>query len=91
MDGDIAALRADTSAFDDLGVETILDHYTEIINGLDRPPVIIGHSFGGAFTQVLIDRGLGAAGVAMTQRRSRASSSCRCPSSAPGSRSSRTH
>jgi pimeloyl-ACP methyl ester carboxylesterase len=29
MDGDIAALRTDTSAFDDLGVEAILDHYTQ--------------------------------------------------------------
>src|SRR5947199_10487178 len=59
MDGDIDALRADTSAFDDLGIEAILDHYTEIIKGLERPPMIIGHSFGGAFTQVLVDRGLG--------------------------------
>ena len=27
------------------------------------PPIIMGHSFGGAFTQILLDRGLGAAGV----------------------------
>ena len=33
--------------------------------GLDRPPIIMGHSFGGAFTQILLDRGLGAAGVAI--------------------------
>ena len=65
MDGDIAALRADTSAFDDLGIEAILDHYTTDHHGLDQPPIIIGHSFGGAFTQVLVDRGLGAAGVAI--------------------------
>jgi pimeloyl-ACP methyl ester carboxylesterase len=32
---------------------------------LDRPPIIMGHSFGGAFTQILLDRGLGAAGVAI--------------------------
>src|SRR5205823_1801574 len=36
-----------------------------IIRGLDRPPIIIGHSFGGLFTQLLLDRGLGAAGVAI--------------------------
>ena len=65
MDGDIAALRADTSGFDDLGIDAILDHYTQIIDGLEQPPIIIGHSFGGAFTQVRIDRGLGAAGVAI--------------------------
>ena len=32
---------------------------------LDSPPIIMGHSFGGAFTQILLDRGLGAAGVAI--------------------------
>jgi pimeloyl-ACP methyl ester carboxylesterase len=34
-----------------------------IIRALDAPPIIIGHSFGGAFTEVLLDRGLGAVGV----------------------------
>jgi hypothetical protein len=29
----------------------------------------MGHSFGGAFTEVLLDRGLGAAGVGSTRRR----------------------
>src|SRR4051794_26941629 len=65
MDGDVEALRADTSAFDDLGVEAILDHYAAIVSALPEPPIIMGHSFGGAFTQVLLDRGLGAAGVAI--------------------------
>jgi pimeloyl-ACP methyl ester carboxylesterase len=65
LDDDLEALREDTSAFDDLGVEAILDHYAQLITGLERPPIIIGHSFGGAFTQVLLDRGLGAAGVAI--------------------------
>jgi pimeloyl-ACP methyl ester carboxylesterase len=65
MEGDINALRADTSAIDDLGIEQILEHYEGIIEGLDSPPIIMGHSFGGAFTQILLDRGLGAAGVAI--------------------------
>ena len=65
MDGDIDALRADTSGIDELGIEEILDHYTKIVEGLERPPIIMGHSFGGAFTQILIDRGFGAAGVAI--------------------------
>jgi pimeloyl-ACP methyl ester carboxylesterase len=65
MEGDIDALRADTSAIDDLGIEQILEHYEGIIEGLDSPPIIMGHSFGGAFTQILLDRGLGAAGVAI--------------------------
>jgi pimeloyl-ACP methyl ester carboxylesterase len=65
MDGDIDELRADPSALDHLGIEDIVDRYDEIIRGLDTPPIIIGHSFGGAFTEILLDRGLGAAGVAI--------------------------
>jgi pimeloyl-ACP methyl ester carboxylesterase len=63
MDGDIEQLRADPSAIEHLGIEEIVDHYDEIIRGLDAQPIIMGHSFGGAFTEVLLDRGLGAAGV----------------------------
>jgi pimeloyl-ACP methyl ester carboxylesterase len=65
MEGDIDVLRADTSAIDDLGIEQILEHYEGIIEGLGSPPIVMGHSFGGAFTQILLDRGLGAAGVAI--------------------------
>jgi pimeloyl-ACP methyl ester carboxylesterase len=65
MEGDIDALRADTSEIADVGIEDILEHYSGIIEGLDSPPIIMGHSFGGAFTQILLDRGLGAAGVAI--------------------------
>ena len=49
-----------------LSIKDIVDHYDKIIRGLDRPPIIIGHSFGGLFTQLLLDRGLGAAGVALS-------------------------
>jgi len=65
MGGDIEALRRDPSAIEHLGIGEIVDHYAGIIGGLARPPIIMGHSFGGAFTQILIDRGLGAAGVAI--------------------------
>lgn len=65
LEGDVEALRADTSAFDDLGAQAIVDHYASIVEGLDKPPVLIGHSFGGAFVQILLSRGLGAAGVAI--------------------------
>jgi pimeloyl-ACP methyl ester carboxylesterase len=58
-------LRRDPSPLAGLGVKEVVDHYDRIIRGLDRPPVIIGHSFGGLFTQILLDRGLGAAGVAI--------------------------
>ena len=65
MDGDIEALRRDPSEIEHLGVEEIVDHYDRIIRELDEAPIIMGHSFGGAFTEVLLDRGLGAAGVAI--------------------------
>ena len=51
-------------------ITDIVDHYDKIIRGLDRPPIIIGHSFGGLLTQLLLDRGLGAAGVALVDGRS---------------------
>jgi pimeloyl-ACP methyl ester carboxylesterase len=62
---DIDALRRDPTVVDSLGIEEILDHYDALIRRLDSPPIIIGHSFGGAFTEILLDRGLGAAGVAI--------------------------
>ena len=62
---DIDALRSDPSAVESLGIAEIVDHYDGIIRELDEPPIIMGHSFGGAFTEILLDRGLGAAGVAI--------------------------
>jgi pimeloyl-ACP methyl ester carboxylesterase len=57
--------RRDPSALKGLGLQKIVDHYDAIIRDLDRPPIIVGHSFGGLVTQLLLDRGLGAAGVAI--------------------------
>lgn len=57
--------RRDPSALKGLGIAKITDHYDSIIRDLDRPPIVIGHSFGGLVTQLLLDRGLGAAGVAL--------------------------
>jgi pimeloyl-ACP methyl ester carboxylesterase len=65
MDIDIEDLRRDPSPIAPLGVTQIVDHYEHLIRKLDSPPIIIGHSFGGLITQILIDRGLGAAGVAI--------------------------
>jgi len=65
MEGDIEALRRDPSQVASLGITEIVEHYEEIIEGLDQPPLIVGHSFGGLITQILLDRGFGAAGVAI--------------------------
>jgi alpha-beta hydrolase superfamily lysophospholipase len=49
-----------------LGLREIVDHYEEQIQGLDEAPVLVGHSFGGLIVELLLDRGLGRAGVAMS-------------------------
>jgi len=65
MDGDIEQLRRDPSSFATLGLTEVVDHYEKIIRGLETPPIIVGHGVGGLVTQILLDRGWGAAGVAM--------------------------
>jgi pimeloyl-ACP methyl ester carboxylesterase len=65
MEGDIDELRRNPSVLAGLGAAEIIDHFDRIIRALEQPPIIMGHSFGGAFTEVLLDRGLGAAGVAI--------------------------
>jgi non-heme chloroperoxidase len=42
----------------------IADHFDEVIQGLDKKPAVIGHSFGGLLSQILAGRGLSAATVA---------------------------
>jgi pimeloyl-ACP methyl ester carboxylesterase len=65
MDGDIEQLRRDPSSFASLGLTEVIDHYEQIIRELETPPIIIGYGFGGLVTQILLDRGWGAAGVAI--------------------------
>jgi pimeloyl-ACP methyl ester carboxylesterase len=65
LDREPEELRRDPSPLRDLSIPDIVDHYDKIIRELDQPPIIIGHSFGGLFTQLLLDRGLGTAGVAL--------------------------
>ena len=57
--------RAPDPAFARLTIGHIVDHYERLVRGLREPPILIGHSFGGLFVQMLLDRGLGAAGVAI--------------------------
>jgi pimeloyl-ACP methyl ester carboxylesterase len=66
MNGDVEDIRRDPSSLDGLGVTEIVDHYAAIVAGLDSPPIIMGHSFGGLVTELLLDRGLGVAGVALS-------------------------
>ncbi len=65
-EGDADKLRADAEALAGLGLTEIVDHYEREIRALDEAPVLIGHSFGGLIVELLLDRGLGRAGVAMS-------------------------
>jgi len=64
---EVEALRADPTPIANLTVDAIASHLDEFIGSLDTPtkPILMGHSAGGAFTQVLLDHGHGAAGVVM--------------------------
>jgi non-heme chloroperoxidase len=47
------------------GIGDVADHFAKIIDGLPSKPILIGHSFGGLITQILLGRGIGVAGVAI--------------------------
>ena len=63
LEGEVEAVRNDPSALKGLKLKTVVDHYDRIIRKLDSQPIIIGHSFGGLIVQLLVDRGLGSAGI----------------------------
>jgi pimeloyl-ACP methyl ester carboxylesterase len=60
---EVEALRADPSVIAGLTVPDTVVHLERVIGALDGPPIIMGHSFGGTLTQLLLDRGHGVAGV----------------------------
>src|SRR5262245_47473603 len=46
-------------------LKQVADHTTEIVNALDKKPVVMGHSTGGLLAQMLAGRGLSAVTVAI--------------------------
>ena len=64
--GDVEEMRETAEESAGLGVQEIVDHYATLIGELAQPPVLVGHSYGGLFVELLLDRGLGRAGVAMS-------------------------
>ena len=57
--------RRDPSRVAGKGINDVVDHYAGIIRGLEAPPVVIGHSFGGLIAQRLLGQNLAAAAVAI--------------------------
>lgn len=47
------------------GLPEVLHVYADFIAGLPAPPILIGHSYGGLLVQLLLQRGVAAAGVAI--------------------------
>ena len=62
---DPEAVRRDPTPLRGLSLVDVVDHYDGIVRGLESPPIVIGHSFGGLVAQLLADRGLCAAVVAL--------------------------
>ena len=65
MDVDVEVLRKDPTVMNGLGVVEVADHYETLLRTLEAPPILMGHSLGGLLVQILLDRGLGSAGVAI--------------------------
>jgi pimeloyl-ACP methyl ester carboxylesterase len=63
LEVEVEALNEDPSPIEALTVPAICEHLEEVINSLDEEPIIMGHSAGGVFTQLMLDRGHGVAGV----------------------------
>ncbi|MEQ6903353.1 alpha/beta hydrolase [Nocardioides sp. YIM 152588] len=60
---EVEALRENPEVIANLTVPETVDHLAGVIESVEVPPIIIGHSFGGTLTQLLLARGLGSAGV----------------------------
>ena len=62
---EVEALNADPTPIEALTVPEIIKTLEALVVGLDSPPILMGHSAGGVFTQILLDHGFGAVGVAI--------------------------
>src|SRR5882757_9985388 len=61
----VAECRANPGPIANRGVTEIADSYAKVIASLPELPIVIGHSFGGLIAQVLLGRGIAAAGIAI--------------------------
>ena len=57
--------HANPEAFAGKTVGQAAEHFDEVLGGLERKPVLIGHSFGGLLVQILAGRGLAEVTVAV--------------------------
>jgi pimeloyl-ACP methyl ester carboxylesterase len=65
LEVEVEALNRDPSPIEHLTVPAIMTRLETVVGGLEEPPILMGHSAGGAFVQLLLDGGYGAVGVVM--------------------------
>ncbi|WP_425432374.1 alpha/beta fold hydrolase [Geodermatophilus amargosae] len=65
FEGEVEALNAGPTPIAEVTLPAIVESLSELVRGLDRPPILLGHSAGGTIVQLLLDRGLGAVGVVL--------------------------
>jgi pimeloyl-ACP methyl ester carboxylesterase len=61
----VEAARENPDAVANIGIDDATGHFASVIDGLDQPPVIVGHSFGGLIAEKLLGQGVAAAAVAI--------------------------
>jgi len=61
----VADSRANPQPIANRGVTEVADSYAKVIATLTEPPIVIGHSFGGLITEVILGRGIAVAGIAI--------------------------
>jgi pimeloyl-ACP methyl ester carboxylesterase len=61
----VAEARANPDVFAKKTLGMIAEHTEEVIAGLEKKPAVLGHSTGGLLAQIIADRGLSAATVAI--------------------------
>lgn len=64
-DKSVKELQTPDAALGKLNLTDILDHLTKKIQALDEKPILIGHSMGALATQILHNRGLASAAIAI--------------------------
>ena len=62
---EVEALNADPTPIANLTVPAVVEHLESVVSPIEPAPILMGHSAGGVFMQILMDRGYGAAGVAI--------------------------
>ena len=67
----VEAARSDDQALAGTSVADVADHVAEVVAGLDRKPVLVGHSFGGLLVQMVAGRGVAAGTVSIDPAPSR--------------------